>query len=49
MAFVGVADQLSDTMIGEGLSGEEAARRFWRVYRQGLLTTGMGGHLHDHQ
>jgi malate dehydrogenase (oxaloacetate-decarboxylating) len=48
-AGVGVADQLRDAMVREGLSKENAARRFWCVDRQGLLTTDMTGSLHDYQ
>jgi malate dehydrogenase (oxaloacetate-decarboxylating) len=48
-AGIGVADQLRDAMVREGLSPEDAARRFWCVDRQGLLTTGMEGQLHDYQ
>jgi len=48
-AGVGVADQLRDAMVREGLSKEEAARRFWCVDRQGLLTADMDGQLHDYQ
>jgi malate dehydrogenase (oxaloacetate-decarboxylating) len=49
MAGIGVADQIRDAMARDGISKEDAARRFWCVDRQGLLTTGMGGQLHDYQ
>ena len=42
-AGIGVADQIRDAMVREGLSNEDAARRFWCVDRQGLLTTDMAG------
>jgi malate dehydrogenase (oxaloacetate-decarboxylating) len=48
-AGVGVADQLRDAMVREGLSQEDAAGRFWLVDRQGLLATGLAGQLHDYQ
>jgi len=48
-AGIGVADQLCNAMVREGLSKEDAARRFWCVDRQGLLTTDMTGQLHDYQ
>jgi malate dehydrogenase (oxaloacetate-decarboxylating) len=48
-AGVGVADQLRDAMVREGLSKEDAARRFWCVDRQGLLTAEMDGRLRDYQ
>jgi malate dehydrogenase (oxaloacetate-decarboxylating) len=48
-AGIGVADQIRDAMVREGLSKEDAARRFWCVDQQGLLTTAMRGHLHDYQ
>ena len=48
-AGIGVADQIRDAMVREGLSKEEAARRFWCVDRQGLLTTDIGGQLRDYQ
>jgi malate dehydrogenase (oxaloacetate-decarboxylating) len=48
-AGVGVADQIRNAMIREGLSKEDAARRFWCVDREGLLTTGMDDQLHDYQ
>jgi malate dehydrogenase (oxaloacetate-decarboxylating) len=48
-AGVAVADQLRDTMVREGLSRDEASRRFWCVDLPGLLTTGMAGQLHDFQ
>lgn len=37
-AGVGVADQIRDAMIAEGLTPEEANARFWLVDRHGLLT-----------
>lgn len=48
-AGVGVADQIRDAMVREGLSKEDADRRFWCVDRQGLLTTGMADLLSDYQ
>lgn len=48
-AGIGVADQLSNAMVREGLSKEDAARRFWCVDRQGLLTTDMTRQLQDYQ
>ena len=48
-AGMSIADQICHAMVLEGLSKEEAARRFWCVDQQGLLTTGIAGHLGDHQ
>lgn len=48
-AGVGVADQIRDAMVREGLSNQEAARHFWCVDRQGLLTTDMADQLRDYQ
>jgi malate dehydrogenase (oxaloacetate-decarboxylating) len=48
-AGVGAADQIRDAMVREGLSREDASRRFWCVDRQGLLTGGMAGQLLDYQ
>jgi malate dehydrogenase (oxaloacetate-decarboxylating) len=48
-AGIGVADQISNAMVREGLSRDEAARRFWCVDRHGLLTTGLNDHLLDYQ
>jgi malate dehydrogenase (oxaloacetate-decarboxylating) len=48
-AGVGVADQIRDAMVREGLSKEDAATRFWCVDRQGLLTTEIAHQLHDYQ
>jgi malate dehydrogenase (oxaloacetate-decarboxylating) len=48
-AGVGVADQFRHAMVREGLSSEDAARRFWCVDRQGLLTTEMADQLPDFQ
>jgi len=48
-AGIGVADQIRDAMVREGLSKEDAARRFWCVDRQGLLTTEMADQLRDYQ
>ncbi|MEU6356263.1 NAD-dependent malic enzyme [Streptomyces sp. NPDC047072] len=39
-AGMGIADQLRDAMVAEGLSREEATGRFWAVDRYGLLTEG---------
>ena len=48
-AGIGIADQIRDAMVREGLSKEDAARRFWLVGKQGLLTTDLAGQLHDYQ
>ena len=37
-AGMGIADMMRDQMIREGLSVEEATRRFWALGRRGLLT-----------
>lgn len=37
-AGVGIADQLRDAMITDGLASDEASRRFWCVDRYGLVT-----------
>jgi malate dehydrogenase (oxaloacetate-decarboxylating) len=48
-AGVGIADQLRDAMIRDGLTKKTAGRRLWLVDRQGLLTTDMTDELHDYQ
>jgi malate dehydrogenase (oxaloacetate-decarboxylating) len=48
-AGIGIADQICDAMVREGLSKEEACRRFWCLDVQGLLTTAMEDRLGDHQ
>jgi malate dehydrogenase (oxaloacetate-decarboxylating) len=48
-AGIGIADQIRDAMVREGLSKEDATRRFWLVDKQGLLTTDLAGQLHDYQ
>ncbi len=48
-AGIGIADQLCNAMVREGLSKEDAARRFWCVDRQGLLTANMAGQLGEYQ
>jgi malate dehydrogenase (oxaloacetate-decarboxylating) len=48
-AGVGIADQIRDAMVREGLSKEDATKRFWCVDRQGLLTSDMADRLHDYQ
>ena len=48
-AGMGVADQIRDAMVRDGLSPAEAARRFWCVDRQGLLTSDSAGELYDYQ
>jgi malate dehydrogenase (oxaloacetate-decarboxylating) len=46
-AGIGIADQIRDAMMREGLSKDEAAKRFWCVDRSGLLTT--EDQLNDYQ
>jgi malate dehydrogenase (oxaloacetate-decarboxylating) len=48
-AGIGIADQIREAMVREGLSREDATSRFWCVDRQGLLTNAMGDQLHDYQ
>jgi len=48
-AGIGVADQIRDAMVREGLSKDDATSRFWCVDRQGLLTTDMTDQLADYQ
>ena len=48
-AGIGVAGQICEAMVREGLSKEEAARRFWFVDRQGLLTTEAQNPMPDYQ
>lgn len=48
-AGVGIADQVRLSMMREGLSRDDAARRFWCVDRHGLLTLAMDGNLGQHQ
>ncbi|MFF9022493.1 NAD-dependent malic enzyme [Streptomyces eurythermus] len=48
-AGIGVADQLRDALIAEGLSEAEALARFWCVDRYGLLTDDQGDRLSDVQ
>ncbi|HEU0123243.1 MAG TPA: NAD-dependent malic enzyme [Bryobacteraceae bacterium] len=48
-AGIGVAVQLMDAMVRDGLSRKDAAARFWCVDQQGLLTSGMSEQLRDHQ
>jgi malate dehydrogenase (oxaloacetate-decarboxylating) len=49
MAGMGAAGQLRAAMVQEGLSSQEAARRFWCVDRRGLLTTGRADPLPGYQ
>jgi malate dehydrogenase (oxaloacetate-decarboxylating) len=48
-AGLGIADQIRDAMMREGLSLEDATARFWLVDAEGLLTDDMGERLHDYQ
>jgi malate dehydrogenase (oxaloacetate-decarboxylating) len=48
-AGIGVAGQILEAMVRQGLSREDAAKRFWCVDRDGLLTTAMAGQLSDYQ
>jgi malate dehydrogenase (oxaloacetate-decarboxylating) len=49
VAGIGIADLIREVMIAEGLSAEEATKRFWCVDVHGLLTNDMGDRLHDYQ
>jgi malate dehydrogenase (oxaloacetate-decarboxylating) len=48
-AGIGIADQIREAMIGEGITQEEATKRFWCVDQQGLLTSDMKKQLGDYQ
>jgi malate dehydrogenase (oxaloacetate-decarboxylating) len=48
-AGIGIADQIRGAMVREGLSKEDAARRFWCVDQQGLLTAAAARQLRDYQ
>jgi malate dehydrogenase (oxaloacetate-decarboxylating) len=47
-AGVGIADQIRSVTVADGLSEEDATRRFWLVDEQGLLVDDMGD-LRDFQ
>ncbi|MEV4508570.1 NAD-dependent malic enzyme [Dactylosporangium sp. NPDC049525] len=47
-AGIGIADQLRDVMVRDGLDKDAATRRIWCVDKQGLLTDDMSG-LRDFQ
>ncbi len=48
-AGLGIADQIRDAMMREGLSQQDASARFWLVDTGGLLTDDMGERLRDYQ
>jgi malate dehydrogenase (oxaloacetate-decarboxylating) len=48
-AGVGIADVLRDVMVKEGLSHQEATRRFWLLDRKGLIADDREGPLRDFQ
>ena len=48
-AGIGIADMMRDVMIREGLSEQEATRRFWAVDSRGLLTDNYAGPVRDFQ
>jgi malate dehydrogenase (oxaloacetate-decarboxylating) len=48
-AGIGIADVMRDQMVREGLSHEEATRRFWALGRSGLLTEDRADKLYDFQ
>ena len=48
-AGVGVADQIRDAMMREGVSKQDATSRFWCVDRRGLITTDKAEQLREHQ
>ena len=49
VAGIGIADLIRDVMISEGLSAEDATKRFWCVDTHGLLTNDMGDRLQGYQ
>ncbi len=48
-AGIGIADQIRNAMMGEGISKADATKRFWCVDQQGLLTDDMREQLGDYQ
>jgi len=48
-AGIGIADMMCDVMVREGLSREEAHRRFYPLARHGLLVDDQGSLLRDFQ
>ncbi len=48
-AGLGVADLMRNTMIRDGLSAQDAIRRFWAVDRHGLLTDDRSAEQYDFQ
>jgi malate dehydrogenase (oxaloacetate-decarboxylating) len=48
-AGLGIADMMRDQMVREGLSPQEATRRFWALGRSGLLTDDRADRLYDFQ
>jgi len=51
-AGVGIAEQLRDAMVADGLDAEEARRRFWLIGRHGLLLESLdslGAVMYDFQ
>ena len=48
-AGMGIADMLRDVMVREGLTREEATRRFYALDRQGLITDDRAATLGDFQ
>jgi malate dehydrogenase (oxaloacetate-decarboxylating) len=48
-AGLGIADMMRDVMVRQGLSREEATRRFWALGRSGLLTEDRAERQYDFQ
>ena len=48
-AGIGIADQIRDAMVRDGLTHDEAMRRFWCVGRHGLIVDDMVDRLRDFQ
>jgi malate dehydrogenase (oxaloacetate-decarboxylating) len=48
-AGLGIADMMRDQMVREGLTHDEATRRFWALGRSGLLTDDRAASMYDFQ